>query len=39
MSGALSFRIADLIPMGGDVQIRLLPTRHTGEQQHADEGS
>jgi diaminohydroxyphosphoribosylaminopyrimidine deaminase/5-amino-6-(5-phosphoribosylamino)uracil reductase len=39
MSGALSFRIADLIPMGGDVQIRLLPTRHTGGQQHADEGS
>jgi hypothetical protein len=25
--------------MGGDVQIRLLPTRHTGGQQHADEGS
>jgi diaminohydroxyphosphoribosylaminopyrimidine deaminase/5-amino-6-(5-phosphoribosylamino)uracil reductase len=39
MSGALSFRIVDLIPMGGDVQIRLLPTRHTGGQQHADEGS
>jgi diaminohydroxyphosphoribosylaminopyrimidine deaminase / 5-amino-6-(5-phosphoribosylamino)uracil reductase len=39
MAGALSFRIADLIPMGGDVQIRLRPTRHTGGDQHADGGS
>jgi diaminohydroxyphosphoribosylaminopyrimidine deaminase/5-amino-6-(5-phosphoribosylamino)uracil reductase len=39
MAGALSFRIVDLIPMGGDVQIRLRPTRHTGGQQHADGGS
>jgi diaminohydroxyphosphoribosylaminopyrimidine deaminase/5-amino-6-(5-phosphoribosylamino)uracil reductase len=39
MAGALSFRIADLIPMGGDVQIRLRPTRHTGGHRHADGGS
>ncbi len=39
MAGALSLRIVDLIPMGGDVQIRLRPTRHTGGHQHADGGS
>jgi diaminohydroxyphosphoribosylaminopyrimidine deaminase / 5-amino-6-(5-phosphoribosylamino)uracil reductase len=39
IAGALSFRIVDLIPMGGDVQIRLRPTRHTGGHQHADGGS
>jgi diaminohydroxyphosphoribosylaminopyrimidine deaminase / 5-amino-6-(5-phosphoribosylamino)uracil reductase len=39
MADALSFRIVDLIPMGGDVQIRLRPTRHTGGHQHADGGS
>jgi diaminohydroxyphosphoribosylaminopyrimidine deaminase/5-amino-6-(5-phosphoribosylamino)uracil reductase len=39
MADALSLRIVDLIPMGGDVQIRLRPTRHTGGDQHADEGS
>jgi diaminohydroxyphosphoribosylaminopyrimidine deaminase/5-amino-6-(5-phosphoribosylamino)uracil reductase len=39
MADALAFRIVDLIPMGGDVQIRLRPTRHTGGHQHADEGS
>jgi diaminohydroxyphosphoribosylaminopyrimidine deaminase/5-amino-6-(5-phosphoribosylamino)uracil reductase len=39
MAEALSFRIVDLIPMGGDLQIRLRPTRHTGGRQHADEGS
>jgi diaminohydroxyphosphoribosylaminopyrimidine deaminase/5-amino-6-(5-phosphoribosylamino)uracil reductase len=39
MADALSLRIADLIPMGGDVQIRLLPTRHTVGDQHADGGS
>jgi diaminohydroxyphosphoribosylaminopyrimidine deaminase/5-amino-6-(5-phosphoribosylamino)uracil reductase len=38
MAGALSLRIVDLIPMGGDVQIRLRPTRHTGGHQHADGG-
>ncbi|TQN43247.1 diaminohydroxyphosphoribosylaminopyrimidine deaminase/5-amino-6-(5-phosphoribosylamino)uracil reductase [Blastococcus colisei] len=39
MADALSLRIVDLIPMGGDVQIRLVPTRHTGGDQHADGGS
>ena len=39
MAEALSLRIVDLIPLGGDVQIRLRPTRHTGGHQHADGGS
>ena len=39
IADALSFSIADLIPMGGDLQIRMRPTRHTGGQQHADGGS
>ncbi len=39
MADALSLRIVDLLPMGGDVQIRLRPTRHTGGHQFADEGS
>ena len=39
MADALSLRIVDLLPMGGDVQIRLRPTRHTGGDQHADGGS
>jgi diaminohydroxyphosphoribosylaminopyrimidine deaminase/5-amino-6-(5-phosphoribosylamino)uracil reductase len=39
MADALSFRIVDLTPMGGDLQIRLRPTRHTGGRRHADEGS
>jgi diaminohydroxyphosphoribosylaminopyrimidine deaminase/5-amino-6-(5-phosphoribosylamino)uracil reductase len=36
MADALSLRIVDLIPMGGDVQLRLRPTGHTGGQQHTD---
>ncbi|SOE03308.1 bifunctional diaminohydroxyphosphoribosylaminopyrimidine deaminase/5-amino-6-(5-phosphoribosylamino)uracil reductase RibD [Blastococcus haudaquaticus] len=39
MARALSFSIVDLLPLGGDVQIRLRPTRHTGGDQHADGGS
>jgi diaminohydroxyphosphoribosylaminopyrimidine deaminase/5-amino-6-(5-phosphoribosylamino)uracil reductase len=39
IADALTFSVADLIPMGGDVQIRLRPTRHTGGDQHADGGS
>jgi diaminohydroxyphosphoribosylaminopyrimidine deaminase/5-amino-6-(5-phosphoribosylamino)uracil reductase len=39
LTEALSLRIVDLIPMGGDVQIRLRPTRHTGGHQHAGGGS
>ncbi len=38
MADALSLRIVDLLPLGGDVQIRLRPTRHTGGHQHADGG-
>ena len=39
MADALSLRIADLIPLGGDVQLRLRPNRHTGGRQHADGGA
>ena len=39
IADALSLTIVDVIPMGGDVQIRLRPTRHTGGRQHADGGS
>jgi len=39
MADALSLGIVDLVPLGGDVQIRLRPTRHTGGDQHADGGS
>jgi diaminohydroxyphosphoribosylaminopyrimidine deaminase/5-amino-6-(5-phosphoribosylamino)uracil reductase len=33
---ALALSIVDVTPSGGDVQIRLRPTRHTGGHQHAD---
>jgi diaminohydroxyphosphoribosylaminopyrimidine deaminase / 5-amino-6-(5-phosphoribosylamino)uracil reductase len=36
---ALSFGIVDVTPLGGDVQIRMRPTRHTGGGQSADGGS
>jgi diaminohydroxyphosphoribosylaminopyrimidine deaminase/5-amino-6-(5-phosphoribosylamino)uracil reductase len=36
---ALSLALVDVTPLGGDVQVRLRPTRHTGGRQHADEGS
>jgi diaminohydroxyphosphoribosylaminopyrimidine deaminase / 5-amino-6-(5-phosphoribosylamino)uracil reductase len=39
MADALSLSIADLVPMGGDVQIRLRPTRHTGGDRHVDGGA
>jgi diaminohydroxyphosphoribosylaminopyrimidine deaminase/5-amino-6-(5-phosphoribosylamino)uracil reductase len=39
IADALSLSIVDLLPLGGDVQVRLRPTRHTGGQQPADEGS
>ncbi|TFV90826.1 bifunctional diaminohydroxyphosphoribosylaminopyrimidine deaminase/5-amino-6-(5-phosphoribosylamino)uracil reductase RibD [Blastococcus sp. CT_GayMR20] len=39
MAGALSMTIIDVIPLGGDVQLRLRPTRHTGGRQHAEGGS
>jgi diaminohydroxyphosphoribosylaminopyrimidine deaminase/5-amino-6-(5-phosphoribosylamino)uracil reductase len=30
MSAALHLQVVDVTPMGGDVQVRLRPTRHTG---------
>ena len=33
---ALTFAITEVTPLGGDVQLRLRPTRHTGGRQHAD---
>jgi diaminohydroxyphosphoribosylaminopyrimidine deaminase/5-amino-6-(5-phosphoribosylamino)uracil reductase len=36
---ALSFGVVDVTPLGGDVQIRMRPTRHTGGGQSADGGS
>jgi diaminohydroxyphosphoribosylaminopyrimidine deaminase/5-amino-6-(5-phosphoribosylamino)uracil reductase len=36
IADALSLSIIDVTPLGGDVQIRLRPTRHTGGHQHAD---
>ena len=36
ITGALAFSIVDVTPLGGDVQLRLRPTRHTGGHQHAD---
>ena len=39
IADALSLSVVDVTPLGGDVQIRLRPTRHTGGQQHADGGS
>jgi diaminohydroxyphosphoribosylaminopyrimidine deaminase / 5-amino-6-(5-phosphoribosylamino)uracil reductase len=39
ISGALSLAVTDVTRLGGDVEIRLRPNRHTGGQQFADEGS
>jgi diaminohydroxyphosphoribosylaminopyrimidine deaminase/5-amino-6-(5-phosphoribosylamino)uracil reductase len=39
ISGALSFAVTDVTRLGGDVEIRMRPNRHTGGQQFADEGS
>jgi diaminohydroxyphosphoribosylaminopyrimidine deaminase/5-amino-6-(5-phosphoribosylamino)uracil reductase len=36
---ALTLSTAEVTPLGGDVQLRLRPTRHTGGRQHADGGS
>jgi diaminohydroxyphosphoribosylaminopyrimidine deaminase/5-amino-6-(5-phosphoribosylamino)uracil reductase len=36
---ALSLQTVDVLPMGGDLQIRLRPTRHTGGRQVVREGS
>jgi diaminohydroxyphosphoribosylaminopyrimidine deaminase/5-amino-6-(5-phosphoribosylamino)uracil reductase len=39
IADALSLSIVEVTPLGGDVQLRLRPTRHTGGHQHADGGS
>jgi diaminohydroxyphosphoribosylaminopyrimidine deaminase/5-amino-6-(5-phosphoribosylamino)uracil reductase len=39
ITDALTLSIIEVIPLGGDVQIRLRPTRHTGGYQRADGGS
>ncbi|WP_137161195.1 bifunctional diaminohydroxyphosphoribosylaminopyrimidine deaminase/5-amino-6-(5-phosphoribosylamino)uracil reductase RibD, partial [Blastococcus sp. CCUG 61487] len=39
IGGALSLQTVDVLPLGGDVQIRLRPTRHTGGRQSVREGS
>ena len=39
VADALSLSIVEVTQMGGDVQLRLRPTRHTGGEQHADGGS
>jgi diaminohydroxyphosphoribosylaminopyrimidine deaminase/5-amino-6-(5-phosphoribosylamino)uracil reductase len=36
ISGALSFAVLDVTLLGGDLQVRLRPTRHTGGGQPAD---
>jgi diaminohydroxyphosphoribosylaminopyrimidine deaminase/5-amino-6-(5-phosphoribosylamino)uracil reductase len=36
IADALSLAIIDITLLGGDVQIRLRPTRHTGGHQQAD---
>jgi diaminohydroxyphosphoribosylaminopyrimidine deaminase/5-amino-6-(5-phosphoribosylamino)uracil reductase len=38
ITDALSLSIVDVTPLGGDVQIRLRPTRHTEGHQHTDGG-
>ena len=39
IAGALSLEIIDVTRLGGDVEIRLRPNRHTGGRQSADGGS
>jgi diaminohydroxyphosphoribosylaminopyrimidine deaminase/5-amino-6-(5-phosphoribosylamino)uracil reductase len=36
ITDALCLRVVDVTPLGGDLQIRLRPTRHTGGRQRAD---
>jgi diaminohydroxyphosphoribosylaminopyrimidine deaminase/5-amino-6-(5-phosphoribosylamino)uracil reductase len=36
MSAALTLAVRDVTLLGGDVQVRLRPTRHTGRRQRAD---
>ncbi|PWW24545.1 diaminohydroxyphosphoribosylaminopyrimidine deaminase /5-amino-6-(5-phosphoribosylamino)uracil reductase [Geodermatophilus normandii] len=37
IGAALSLELREVTPLGGDVQLRLRPTRHTGDRPHADE--
>jgi diaminohydroxyphosphoribosylaminopyrimidine deaminase/5-amino-6-(5-phosphoribosylamino)uracil reductase len=39
IGGALSLAVVDVTRLGGDVQVRLRPTRHTDGRQSADGGS
>jgi diaminohydroxyphosphoribosylaminopyrimidine deaminase/5-amino-6-(5-phosphoribosylamino)uracil reductase len=39
ITDALSFETVEILPSGGDVQLRLRPTRHTGGRQSVREGS
>ena len=39
IADALSFETVEILPVGGDVQLRLRPTRHTGARQSVREGS
>ncbi|UOY02743.1 bifunctional diaminohydroxyphosphoribosylaminopyrimidine deaminase/5-amino-6-(5-phosphoribosylamino)uracil reductase RibD [Blastococcus sp. PRF04-17] len=39
IGGALTFSIVEVTPLGGDVQLRLRPNRHTGGRQSAHGGS
>jgi diaminohydroxyphosphoribosylaminopyrimidine deaminase/5-amino-6-(5-phosphoribosylamino)uracil reductase len=39
ISDALSLATIEVTPLGGDVQLRLRPTRHTGARQSADRRS
>jgi diaminohydroxyphosphoribosylaminopyrimidine deaminase / 5-amino-6-(5-phosphoribosylamino)uracil reductase len=39
IGGALDLSVVDVTLLGGDVAIRVRPTRHTGGQQSADGGS
>jgi diaminohydroxyphosphoribosylaminopyrimidine deaminase/5-amino-6-(5-phosphoribosylamino)uracil reductase len=39
IAGALSLAIVDVTRLGGDVEVRLRPNRHTGGRQFADERS
>ena len=39
IAGALCWKTTDVLLLGGDVQIRLRPTRHTGTRQSVREGS
>ncbi|SOC50546.1 diaminohydroxyphosphoribosylaminopyrimidine deaminase / 5-amino-6-(5-phosphoribosylamino)uracil reductase [Blastococcus aggregatus] len=39
IADALQFETVEILPSGGDVQLRLRPTRHTGGRQSVREGS